>query len=417
MAATSKEYECKLEISAFFKSYRKKDGRAQHAHPFFWGVFPAEGIITPAIAFIKGKLGLRKSLPDLTLVNGVVIDGTGSAAIVDATVVIRHGLIEAVGRDVAACIDTEIIDLQGRTILPGFFNTHVHRAFKADVLRAWAQEGVTTVRDLGANLRMDQFARRDRLMQYNRHARLISVGPMISTVGGYGTLKVSSPEHARQAVIALAKAGADLIKIGIEDHLQYRRYHLISLEEIRAIVDAAHSCNLRVSAHVSRARHLALAIEGGVDDVAHMTVDNLPDHLIEKMVQQNMFWVPTLELWSGVSQMYDLNWDMQAIENLRRFVAAGGQVAIGTDYAGHGCEFDLGMPLKEMKLMQLAGMKAMQIIVAGTRNAAQVCGLPEHGTLEPGKVADILVVDGNPLNDLDALKRTYLVIHNGERIR
>jgi imidazolonepropionase-like amidohydrolase len=62
-------------------------------------------------------------------------------------------------------------------------------------------------------------------------------------------------------------------------------------------------------------------------------------------------------------------------------------------------------------------MKAMQIIVAGTRNAAQVCGLPEHGTLEPGKVADILVVDGNPLNDLDALKRTYLVIHNGERIR
>jgi enamidase len=360
---------------------------------------------------------LRKPLPDLALVNGVLIDGTGAAPIFNATVVLRNGLIEAAGRNVSASVDTEIIDVQGRTILPGFFNTHVHRAFKEDVLRSWAQEGVTTVRDLGANLRMDQFARRDRLMQYNRHARLITVGPMISTVRGYGTLKVSSPENARREVYALAKAGADLIKIGIEDRLQYRRYNLISLEEIRAIVEAAHACDLRVSAHVSRARHLALAIDGGVDDAAHMIVDNLPDQLIEKMVQRNIFWVPTLELWSGVSKMYNLNWDIQAIHNLNRFVAAGGQVAIGTDYAGHGCEFDLGMPLREMKLMQTAGMTAMQIILAGTRNAAQVCGLQKHGTLEAGQVADVVVVDGDPLNELDSLKRTCIVIHNGERIK
>jgi len=191
----------------------------------------------------------------------------------------------------------------------------------------------------------------------------------------------------------------------------------MSLEEIRAVVEAAHSCNLRVSAHVSRARHLALAIEGGVDDVAHMIVDDLPNQLIEKMVQRNMFWVPTLELWSGVSRMYNLNWDVQAIENLRCYVRAGGQVATGTDYAGHGVEFDLGMPMKEMKLMQAAGMTAMQIIMAGTRNAAQVCSLSRHGILEPGNVADVVVVDGDPLHDLEALKRTYLVIHNGERIR
>jgi imidazolonepropionase-like amidohydrolase len=115
--------------------------------------------------------------------------------------------------------------------------------------------------------------------------------------------------------------------------------------------------------------------------------------------------------------MYHLNWDMCAIENLRRFVAAGGQVTIGTDYAGHGCEFELGMPLKELKLMQVAGMTPMQIIMAGTRNAAQVCGLRGHGTLEPGNVADILVVNGDPLHDLDSLKRTWLVVHNGERIK
>lgn len=336
---------------------------------------------------------------------------------INASVVIRDGCIRSVGTDDMSRPDAQIIDVEGRTILPGFFNAHVHRAFKADVLRAWAQEGVTTVRDLAASLRKDQFTKRDRLMQYNRHARLISVGPMISTVGGYGTLKVTSLENARDEVYALAKAGADLIKIGIEDHLQSRRYKLMSLEQIRAIVDAAHSCNLRVSAHVSRAHHLALAIDGGVDDIAHMIVDHLPDHLIEEMVKQNIFWVPTLELWSGVSRMYHLNWDLQATKNLGRFAAAGGQVAIGTDYAGHGCEFELGMPLKEMKLMQAAGMTPMQIIIAGTSNAAHVCGLSRYGTLEPGNVADVVVIDGNPLHDLDSLKCTYIVIHNGERIR
>jgi imidazolonepropionase-like amidohydrolase len=360
---------------------------------------------------------MKVSLSDLILTNGIVIDGTGAAPIFNAAVVIHDGCIQSVGKHYVPAPDAQIIDVEGRTILPGFFNTHVHRAFKADVLRAWAQEGVTTVRDLGASLRLDQFAKRDRLIQYNRHARLITVGPMISTVGGYGTLKVTSPENAREEVYALAKAGADLVKIGIEDHLKFRRHKLISLAEIRAIVEAAHSCNLRVSAHITRARHLALAIEGGVDDVAHMIVDPLPAALIERMIEQNMFWVPTLELWSGVSQMYKLNWDVQAIENLRHFVTEGGQVAIGTDYAGHGCEFELGMPLKEMKLMQTAGMTPLQIIIAGTRNAARVCGLTKHGTLAAGNVADVLVVDGNPLEDINSLKRPYLVIHNGERIR
>jgi len=360
---------------------------------------------------------LSTSLPNPILINGTVIDGTGAAPVSEATVVMQNGYIQYVGTDPVSIPDAQIIDVEGRTILPGFFNTHVHRAFKANVLRAWAREGVTTVRDLGASLRLDQFTKRDRLMQYNRHARLMAAGPMITTVGGYGTLKVTSPDDARKQVQTLAEAGADLIKIGIEDHLKFRRHKLMSLEEIGAIVEAAHACNLRVAAHVTRARHLALAIEGGVDDIAHMIVDDLPDLLIQRMVERDMFWVPTLELWSGVSKIYHLNWDIQAIENLRHFVAAGGQVAIGTDYAGHSCEFELGMPLKEMKLMLAAGMTSLQIIVAGTRNAAHVCGLHRHGTLQAGSVADVLVVDGDPLHDLESLKRTYLVIHNGERIR
>lgn len=283
---------------------------------------------------------MRRPLRDLVITNGIIIDGTGSAPIYDAVIVIHNGLIQTIGAGIMPSTDAEVINAQGRFILPGFFNTHVHRASKAETLRAWAQEGVTTVRDLGASLRRDQFIRRDKLMQYNRHARLVAAGPMISTVRGYGTLEITSPENAREEVRALAMAGADLIKIGIEDHIN-RKYRLLSLEEICALVDSARSCNLWVAAHVTRTHHLSLAIEGGVDEITHMVEDRLPDQLIDKMVQRGMVCTPTLELWSGISQMHNLNCIVQVIDNLQRFVTAGGQVTLGTDYAGYGYEFEL----------------------------------------------------------------------------
>jgi imidazolonepropionase-like amidohydrolase len=135
------------------------------------------------------------------------------------------------------------------------------------------------------------------------------------------------------------------------------------------------------------------------------------------MIQENMYWVPTLELWKGVSELYGLHWITIPQNNLRRFVQAGGKVAIGTDYDGYTTPFDLGMPITEMKLMQEAGMTPMQIIIAGTMNAASVCDLEkELGTIEPGKIADIIVVKDNPLNDLEALLNIQMVIHNGEII-
>jgi imidazolonepropionase-like amidohydrolase len=161
-----------------------------------------------------------------------------------------------------------------------------------------------------------------------------------------------------------------------------------------------------------------MALQGGVDDVCHMVVDQLPDSLIARMVQADMYWVPTLELWKGVSDMYNLNWDENAIANLKRFVEAGGKVATGTDFDGYITPFQLGMPILEMQLMQDAGMTIEQIILASTKNAAYVCNMEEElGTLEPGKIADIIAVKENPLEDLEALQTIQLVIHNGRIIR
>jgi len=122
----------------------------------------------------------------------------------------------------------------------------------------------------------------------------------------------------------------------------------------------------------------------------------------------------SLELWKGVAPGVGVH----VVENLQRFVAAGGQVALGTDYGGAAMQFHLGMPMREIEWMQAAGMSHLQIIVAATRNAAHVFNLErELGTLEPGKVADVLVVQGEPLQDLHALERVGWVIHNGVVIR
>ena len=133
------------------------------------------------------------------------------------------------------------------------------------------------------------------------------------------------------------------------------------------------------------------------------------------MVEADAYWVPTLELWKGVG--YGLG--NHVVDNLHRFVEAGGKVALGTDYAGApNVDFDLGMPIHEIEWMQEAGMTPMQIIVAATRNSAHVCNLEhEIGTLEVGKIADVLVVEGDPLQNIHALTNAKLVLRDGVVIR
>jgi imidazolonepropionase-like amidohydrolase len=162
-------------------------------------------------------------------------------------------------------------------------------------------------------------------------------------------------------------------------------------------------------------------LASGVDDIAHMVEDNLTSAQAARVVARRVFWIPTLELWYGVQQANPGSRVHQnTINNLRRFVEAGGAnlVAMGTDYAGYASQFDLGMPLRELLWMQEAGMTSMQIIQAATQKAAVVCNQGDSlGTLETGKIADILVVDGNPLENLQALSQIVLILHQGVIIR
>lgn len=362
-----------------------------------------------------------QSPASLALVNGTLIDGTGSDPIPDGVIVIDGERILSVGPSTQVEIPpgTPTIDVQGATILPGFINAHVHLAYDRDTLEAWAQGGVTTVRDLGnSGTPAELFGFRDEVAGDPRCARLVAAGPLVTVPGGYGSRAVTSPEHARETIAELLDDGADLIKVAIEDDLQGQTWPMLSPEELIAIVETAHTGGVPVAAHISRSDHLGLALDAGVDDVAHMIVDELPEDLADRTVEAGVYWEPTMELWQCVRKLHRLPWDEQAIENLGRFVEAGGQVALGTDYAGYRCEFDLGMPVTEIELMAQAGMTPMQIIVAATKNGAHVCNLADDlGTLEAGKIADVLVVAGDPLADLQALADVQMVIHNGTVIR
>ncbi|MFC2092923.1 amidohydrolase family protein [Bacteroidota bacterium] len=379
-------------------------------------------VVTLLIACSQNPASNNASSSIIAITNGFLIDGTGTNPIPNSIIIIQNGTILSVGTDsnVTVPIGAEIIDVQGGYILPGFMNTHVHDAYSEHNLREWAKHGVTTVRDLCDlyNTPENSFSIRDLLLTDNRNSRLVAAGPIVTTVGGYGNYPVTSPADAEVKVNYLIDLGADLIKIAIENNLQGQIWPMLSMDEITMIVQTAHNREKKVSAHISRSMHLDMAIRGRVDDVAHMVVDNLPDSLITSMIQQDMYWEPTLELWKGVSQLHNLNWDIIAKNNLQRYVQAGGKVAMGTDYGGYIVPFDLGMPMTEIQLMQEAGMTPMQIIIAGTINAAHVCNMDNIlGTIEVGKIADIIIVENNPLIDLQTLSDVKIVIHNGEIIK
>jgi imidazolonepropionase-like amidohydrolase len=232
--------------------------------------------------------------------------------------------------------------------------------------------------------------------------------------GGGWAETVESPEGARVLAEELLDGPADFLKLALETGTVFGQpIPVMSLQEARMLVRVAHGRGTVASAHLTSVVDIDLALDAGVDDLAHMAVDRaLPVAVAQRVVNHGVVWVPTLELWACAGPA------STAVANLGRFVAAGGAVALGTDFEGYSCSWDLGMPTTEIELMRQAGMTSMQIIVAATRNAARVCNLgQELGTIEKSKIADLIVIEGDPLSDLDALLEVRLVIHGGVVIR
>lgn len=445
------EWITRQQVAAFYRTASRAFSKLVLLSALL-GVAACGGQVSPQATPASSSL--------VIITNGTIVDGRGSAPIRDGIVVIVNDRIAFVGRaaDYPFPPDAQVIDAHGGTILPGIIDAHVHGASSLAIRRQFLVSGVTSVCDLGFPLEdMPEFEG-ERLGQ-EPVARGFRAGPILTAPGGLPgavlgrdlNYEVETPSEARAAVIDLHERSADFIKVYLQRENDGVGYPMITQEQLTAIVDEAHARGLLVRAHVSFVSQLNMAIQAGVDVTEHvpanatqseslslsesqwqtMLESDDPLHLyftelyphyeaqLAKMIEAGIVMVPTLDSYID---LYGDSTPTQADQAgikivlgiVRRFHDLGGIVALGTDFIiDRGKQ--AGMPLGEMEMLHAAGLTPLEVIEAGTRQSAFVCGHGgELGTLEPGMLADIVVVDGNPLEDLQAMSRVILVIKNGE---
>lgn len=392
----------------------------------------------------------------LVIIHGTVITGTGAGAIQDGVVVLQGDRILSVGPETGLRIPEQarIVDAGGGTILPGVINAHVHHSGAVGQRRRFLEAGVTTVCDVGSPTD-DLAGFDDGEAAGGPAARGFFSGPIITAPGGYpdglyGTTdlnrEVRTPLEGRRAVADLLGRGASYIKIALDPSWDFQDpLPVLDLEVTAAIVEEAHSRGARVRSHQIQIPNYPPSMEAGVDVAEHLPFPTgwppeeeildlmkapdplLPffeghspsyDALLTGMAERGMAMVPTVSTLLG--PLYGKKDSTKREEFLvgailgivRRFRDAGGIVALGNDF--NDGSVDERMPLKEMKALRDAGLTPMEVMEASTRHAAFVCGQEaDLGTLEAGKLADILIVDGDPLMELDAMRNVRAVILGG----
>jgi imidazolonepropionase-like amidohydrolase len=406
----------------------------------------------------------------LWLTNARLFDGTGAAVRDGAAVLIQNGEIARVGDAGDGAPDgARIIDLEGRTLLPGLIDAHAHvyphvptpapgaepiwpgtgAHFLASGLRDALRMGITTIRDVGSYGDLVFEARQ--AMRYGafRGPRLLTCGRIISATAPGGRWfegmyrEADGPDDVRRAGREQLRRGADFVKVmttGARSvELEDPDPAQMTREEIATVVDEAHRMGYRVAAHAEGLDGTQIAIETGIDTIEHgMYLNQRPD-LLDDMAGAGQVLVPTFGCFYGVAgaaaadaagpdgapastgeppptwapMLVDLalhNLE-QADLTLKAARAAGVPIAAGHDWAPIS---DLGL---EIVQMVHHGLSASEALVAATQTAARALGLRGHiGTIEPGRLADLVVIDGDPLARPGLLRdrdRIWLVLQLG----
>jgi imidazolonepropionase-like amidohydrolase len=290
------------------------------------------------------------------------------------------------------------------------------------------QDGVTTMRCAGSKDYLNIELRNVLSDGIFRGPRIFSTGPMHATTGGHGTrgadnaLEVDGPDEVHKAVRLALKKGADWIKLCLNAGLsgihagEHPSIEELTAEEVRVAVEEAHKRGRKVMVHGGAAKSIKTAILEGVDCIEHGYL--LDEEAIAMMKEKHISYVPTM---SGIYAVYarERAGDNQALadyleetirphaENVAKAIKAGVLIGTGTD--------TLGFVRQELEMLVQCGMSRAEALAAGTINSARILGLEQElGSVEPGKIADLVVLEANPLEDLKAIHKIRHLIVKGE---
>ncbi len=393
----------------------------------------------------------------LVLRNGLLIDGTGRDPVQGTAVVIEGGVIARIGtaREIDPPADARVIELDGKTIMPGLLDAHVHlgivdlsvNASMKESLAVWAMKvrqaiedtlemGFTTVRDAGG---IDGGFAQAVQDGYIRGPRILPSGSPISQTGGHGDWRqrfqpgdlpaipglvalpaiCDNPDAVRGAARGQLRFGATQIKVmaagGAMSPADELETTQLTVKEMAAAVHEASAVGKYVMAHTYSPRSISNALDAGVRSIEHGNF--LDEATARKMAERGAFLVPTITTYQlidrfgaqyGIPQ-FNLDKIRLALtgctESVKVAMAAGVKIGSGSDLLA------AMQPYKTMELsLKAAIMGPMAAIVSATRTNAELFGLADRaGTVEPGKWADVIVVDGDPLGNIDCLQDKHNV--------
>lgn len=363
----------------------------------------------------------------------------------ESDVLVEQGVITAVGLDIIAPVDAELIDGAGKTLLPGLIDAHTHTF--GTMLREALIFGVTTELDMFTDYHMAAEMRRKEIAGENTDmADIRSAGTLVTAPGGHGTEyglpipTITSPAEAQDFVDARIAEGSDYIKIVYDSfggHIP-----TISKEIMAAVVEAAHKRDKLTVVHISTLQDARDAIEVGADGLAHLFVDRSPDAEFGRFVaEHHAFVIPTLtvlESLAGVASGASLVTDTRlapyltkenvgvlqthftipervytaAEEAIRQLKAAGVPILAGTDAPNPGTAHGASIH-REMELLVQAGLTPLEALTAATAMPARIFGLTDRGRIAAGLYADLVLVEGDPTEDILATRAIVSVWKRG----
>lgn len=418
------------------------------ANTCFIGTLGLVGPLTASEAAVRAQ-----GAHILAIVGARIIDGTPAPAISDGVVVLEGNRIRTVGSraEISIPADAQVIEANGSTVLPGLADLHGHstyfipspRAFEDDALSALRASaifgqaldaGITLMRDSGARNSTGFALKRAIEEGYIEGPRFVICNQIVSSTGGHGSggelmvrpkwlVESDSPGEWRKHIRQNFKMGADYVKVTPP----------YTLEEVQIAAEEAHNFGSLLAVDATGQDYpgwmlVEHAVVAGADTIEHLAPMKNEDKVIEMMQEQGTIVVPTLESrrrraetrWQSFTEreIQSKTTSKDYEDRFRKMHAAGIPMALGTDINGPD-QGQIGVFYgDELQIWLDWGYSAHELLQAATRIGAEAAGLEEQlGTLEPGKLADLIVVPGDPLEDISTVTRPDLVIKDGVIIR